>query len=82
MNETKEENKAIIRPVGYIRANKASKAHIHKIIIEECGGHAIPYIINVNTVLLYNPSLDLNTILASIDLLKDSVKLRTQPRET
>lgn len=80
MNE-KEGKTVNIRPVGTIRANKASKAHIHKVIIEECGGHNIPYVINASTVLLYNPDLTLKQLLASIDVLKRDVKLRVQNRE-
>ena len=71
----------IIRPVGVLRANKASKAHIHKVIIEECGGPDIPYVINASTVLLYNPRLSLENLLASIDVLKQDVKLRLQKDE-
>lgn len=77
MNE-KERKNITIRPVGVIRANKAGKAHIHKMIIEECGGHAIPYVINASTVLLYNPNLNLRELLESIDVLKRDVKLRVQ----
>jgi len=73
-----EEKNSNIRPVGVIRANKAHKAHIHRIIIEECGGHDIPYVINASTVLLYNPNLSLDSLLASIDVLKRDVKLRLQ----
>jgi len=67
-----------VRPVGVIKANKAGKAHIHKVIIEECGSHNIPYVINASTVLLYNPNLSLESLLASIDVLKRDVKLRVQ----
>ena len=71
-------DRPIIRPVGILRANKANKAHIHKVIIEECGGHNIPYVINASAVLLYNPILSLEDLLASIDVLKLDVKLRLQ----
>jgi len=77
MNETNTKSKNI-RPVGIIRANKDSKAHIHRIIIKECASHNIPYIINASTVLLYNPMLSLEDLLASIDVLKRDVKLRVQ----
>jgi len=77
MNETKKLN---IRPVGVIKANKDKKAHIHKVIIEECGGYDIPYVINASTVLLYNPNLSLEDLLASIDVLKRDVQLRTQKK--
>lgn len=77
MNE-KETKPTNIRPVGVLRANKDSKAHIHKVIIEECGSHDIPYIINASTVLLYNPTLSLEALLASIDVLKSDVKLRVK----
>jgi hypothetical protein len=75
MNEKETAN---VRPVGVIRANKDSKAHIHKVIIEECGSHNIPYVMNASTVLLYNPNLSLDQLLASIDVLKRDVKLRLQ----
>ena len=81
MNE-KETRHTSIRPVGVIRANKASKAHIHKVIIEECGGHKIPYVLNASTVLLYNPNLSLESLLASIEVLKSDVKLRVQKEAT
>lgn len=73
MNEAKKPN---IRPVGVIKANKDNKAHIHKVIIEECGGRNIPYVINASTVLFYNPKLTLESLLASIDVLKRDVQLR------
>jgi len=65
-----------IRPVGYIKANQAGKAHIAKVIRKECGTNEIPFVINASTVLLYNPKLNLDEILASIDVLKEDVKLR------
>lgn len=64
-----------VRPIGVIRANKENKAHIHKVIIEECGGREIPYVMNASTVLLYNPNLSLEDLFASIDVLKRDVKL-------
>jgi hypothetical protein len=73
-----EKEKINVRPVGVIHANKDYKAHIHKVIIEECGGHEIPYVMNASTVLLYNPSLSLDELLASIGVLKRDVKLRLQ----
>jgi len=73
-----KENNITIRPVGIIKTNKAGKAHIHKVILEECGGRDIPYVINASTVLLYNPNLNLKDLLASIDVLKRDVKLRLQ----
>lgn len=73
-----KESNIKIRPVGVIKTNKANKAHIHKVIIDECGGREIPYVINASTVLLYNPRLGLDDLLASIDVLKQDVKLRLQ----
>lgn len=66
----------VIRPLNTLKVNKAGKAHIHKVIIEECGGHEIPYVINASTVLLFNPELSLDSLLASINVLKEDVKLR------
>lgn len=73
--------KANIRPVNYIRVNKAQKAHIHKVIMEECATNEIPYVINASTILLYNPNLSLEELLASIDVLRRDVKLRVQSKE-
>uniref|UniRef100_A0A6M3M0F5 Uncharacterized protein n=1 Tax=viral metagenome TaxID=1070528 RepID=A0A6M3M0F5_9ZZZZ len=70
--------KSKIRPVGILKANRAKKAHIHKIIIEECGGCDIPYIINARSVLLYDPRLTAEELIASINVLKDSITLRRQ----
>jgi hypothetical protein len=67
-----------IRPVNHIRVNKAGKAHIHKVIREECATEDIPYVINASTVLLYDPTLSLEELLASIDVLRCDVKLRTK----
>jgi hypothetical protein len=75
MNETETMN---VRPVSFIRANKDSKAHIAKVIIEECGTHNIPFVLNARTVLLYNPNLTPEELLASIDVLRRDVKLRIQ----
>jgi len=75
------DEKTEIRPVGILRANKKSKAHIHKVIIEECGGRDLPYIINASTVLLYNPKLNLEEVLASIDVLIRDIKLRVEKKE-
>ena len=70
--------KTNIRPVSHIKVNKAGKAHIHKVIREECATKVIPYVINASTVLLYNPNLSLEELLASIDVLRRDVQLRAQ----
>lgn len=76
----RKENETI-RPVNVLKVNKARKAHIHKVIIEECGGHEIPYVINASTVLLYDPRLSLKQLLASIKVLKSDVQLRVVQSE-
>lgn len=70
-----------IRPFGILKANKAKKAHIHKIIIEECGGHDIPYVINARSVLLYDPELSVEELVASVNVLKDDIVLRRRVPE-
>ena len=78
----KEERKQVkVRPVGILRTSKAGKAHIHKVIREECGGSSIPYVMNASTVLLYNPTLSLESLLASIEVLKSDVKLRVKSKD-
>ena len=71
----------MIRPINYIRVNKTGKAHIHKVILNECATSDIPYIISPGTVLLYDPHLSLEKLLASIDVLRDKIQLRTQEGE-
>jgi len=76
MNQTKK-----IRPVSHIRVNKAGKAHIHRVIREECATKDIPYVINASTVLLYNPNLSLKELLASLDVLRRDIRLRVIDQE-
>jgi hypothetical protein len=73
--------KETIRAVGYLKTTKTSKSHIPELIRRETGiepGGQIPYVINASTVLLYNPNLTLDELLASIDVLRQDVKLRSQ----
>jgi len=68
-----------IKPVGWIKTTKDSKAHISELIhreIETKPGDMIPFVMNASTVLLYNPSLSLESLLASIKVLREDVKLR------
>ena len=70
-----------IKPVGYLKLTETSKAHISKLILRETAvepGGKIPFVINASTVLLYNPRMSLEDLLASIDVLKQNVKLRLQ----
>lgn len=70
-----------IKPVGYLKTSKGSKSHIPGLIRRETGtkpGEKIPFVINANTVLLYDPTLTLEQLLASINVLKEDVKLRTK----
>lgn len=70
-----------IKPVGYLKMTKTAKTHISELIRRETGtkaGEGIPFVINASTVLLYDPKLNLEEILASIDVLKQDVKLRRQ----
>jgi len=73
-----------IKPVGYLKTTKTAKSHIPELIRRETNtraGDPIPYVINASTVLLYDPSMNLEDILASIDVLRQDVKLRVQNRE-
>jgi len=73
--------KESVKPVGYLKTTRTSKSHIPELIRRETGtepGDKIPYVINARTVLLYDPTLNLRDILASIDVLKEDVKLRIQ----
>ncbi len=73
--------KETIKAVGYLKTTKTSKSHIPELIRRETGvepGGQIPYVINASTVLLYNPNLTPEELLASIDVLKRDVKLRVK----
>lgn len=68
-----------IKPVGWIKTTKDSKAHISELIRRETDtkpGERIPYVINASTVLLYDPKLSLKSLLASVDVLREDIKLR------
>ena len=68
-----------IKPVGYLKVTKTNKSHIAELIRRETGtqsGGKIPYVISSNVVLLYNPNLNWKELVASIDTLKGTVKLR------
>jgi hypothetical protein len=70
-----------IKPVGYIKTTKTCKGHIPELIRREVNaapGDQIPFVINARTVLLYDPDLSLESLLASIDVLKRDVALRVQ----
>lgn len=74
-----------IKPVGYLKITKTSKSHIPELIRRETGtapGDKIPFVINASTVLLYDPNMTLEQLLASIDVLKSDVKLRVKGAET
>lgn len=75
-----DERNMIVRPVGVLRTSKAGKAHIHKVIIEACGGNVIPYIICANIVLLYNPNLSVEKLVATIEVLQAQIKLRVKSK--
>lgn len=71
-----------IRPVGYLKTSKTSKCHISNLIHRETGtkaGDSIPFVINARSVLLYDPSMTMEDILASIDVLIQDIKLREVP---
>lgn len=79
--QMEEEIQIKIRPVGTIKLTKTSKAHIPELIRRETDtrpGEEIPFVINAATVLLYNPKLDLQQLLASLEVLKEDLKLRFQ----
>jgi hypothetical protein len=68
-----------IKPVGSIKLSKQGKAHIPQLIQKETNtqpGKEIPFVINASTVLLFDPDLNLEELLASIDVLREDVKLR------
>ena len=64
-----------IKAIGYICVNKAGKAHIPVIIRERCETQKIPFLISAYSVLLFNPNLSLDSILKSIDILKEELRL-------
>ena len=74
-----------VKPVGYLKTTKSCKSHIPELIRRETGveaGGQIPFVINASTVLLYDPKLSLEDLLASLDVLKRDVKLRVEKEVT
>lgn len=68
-----------IKPVGHLKTTKQGKTHLPNLIRREIGveyGGEIPYVINASAVLLYDSKLSMEELLASIDVLKQDVKLR------
>jgi hypothetical protein len=66
-----------VRPVGILKVARTSKAHIPKLIMRETGGgHEIPFVIGASIVLLYNPELELEELLETLEVLKQDLKLR------
>jgi len=79
-----------IKPVGYLKTTKTSKSHIPEIIRRETSvepGGRIPYLIDANAVLLFNPDVSAEELIESLEVLKRDVLLRSlrerkvKPRE-
>jgi len=59
---------------------KKGKSHIPKIIRQETSikpGEAIPYIINANAVLLFNPDISAEELIEGLEVLKRDLLLRS-----
>jgi len=71
-----------IRPVGEIKIfDERGYAYIPDLIRSEVGVEGkggIPYFINANTVLLVRKGASLESILKSLDVLKEDLKLRAE----
>lgn len=73
-----------IRPVGYLKLTDTSKTHISELIRRETAvgpGGKIPFVINTRSVLLYDPKLTVEELVASIEALKGHVVLRRRVTE-
>lgn len=67
----------IVEPHGYISVSKKHRiARIRDEIIREVKSLKIPYVVNAKTVLLFNPDATPEEILASLDVLRQDIKLR------
>jgi len=68
-----------IKPVGHIKTTKSGKSHIPEIIMRETEtkrGEGIPFLISAHSVLLYNPRLSAEELLASLEVIKKDIVLR------
>jgi len=71
-----------IEPKDYIYVSeKHGIARIKKEILKEIGTYKIPYVIDANTVLLYDPTKSAEEILKSIDVLKGDILVRIRKAE-
>jgi hypothetical protein len=68
-----------IEPQGHINVSeKHRNARIKNEIIREVKTFQIPYVANAKTVLLFDPSATLQELLASLDVLRKDLQLRTK----
>jgi len=65
-----------IRPVGYLKMTKKGKSHIPKIIRQETS-IKLPYIIDANAVLLFNPDVSAEELIEGLEVLKRDLLLRS-----
>lgn len=68
-----------IRPVGWIKTTRDAKSHIPELIRHETDtkpGEKIPFVINARTVLLYDPKMDADELIASLNVLQQDILLR------
>jgi hypothetical protein len=72
-----------IKPVGHLKLTKAGKSHIPRIVRRETDtepGEKIPFVINARTVLLYDPKMSADELTASLDVMKQDIRLRKNKR--
>lgn len=70
-----------IKPVGYLKTTKTNKSHIPEIIRRETStesGQKIPFVINAHSVLLYDPKLSTDELIASLEVMKKDIALRKE----
>jgi len=65
-----------IKPQGYISPGKKGTAHIKNIIRQEVGEEEIPFILGTNTVILFNPKANVESIIRSLQIIIEEIKYR------
>jgi len=68
-----------VRAVGHLKLTDTSKTHISELIRRETAvgpGGKIPFLIDTRSVLLYDPRLTVEELVASIEALKGHAILR------
>jgi len=79
MGKGRKKMRVETNPMGALKLTKGAKSHIPQLVRKETAvqpGGRIPFIIGARAVLLYDPTLDPEGLLASVEALKQNLYIR------